>query len=109
MKRRSFIRLIGLGIAGATLTSTLSSCSAGDEKLDYGWNGPNESESDIRLKVLAYAILAPNPHNIQPWLIKFNEQYSLDLFLHPDFLSARLWQQVGFQSHGCCTPPAGSS
>ncbi len=31
MKRRSFIRLMGLGMAGVTLTSTLSSCSAGDE------------------------------------------------------------------------------
>ncbi|WP_019615749.1 Acg family FMN-binding oxidoreductase [Psychromonas ossibalaenae] len=31
--------------------------------------------------MLAYAILAPNPHNIQPWLIKLNDQYSFDLFV----------------------------
>ena len=42
MDRRSFIRVIGLGVASATLTSTLSGCSADSEKVDYGWSGPKE-------------------------------------------------------------------
>lgn len=81
MERRSFIRIMGGGFAAATLTSTLSSCSENNDKVDYGWNGPSASESDIRLKVLAYAILCPNPHNKQPWLIKLNNPQSLDLYV----------------------------
>jgi hypothetical protein len=81
MERRSFIRIMGFGFTAATLTSTLSSCSTSDDKVDYGWNGPSDSESDIRLKVLAYAILCPNPHNKQPWLIKLNNSQRLDLYV----------------------------
>lgn len=81
MQRRSFIRIMGVGFAAATLTSTLSSCSKSDDKVDYGWNGPSDKQSDICLKVLAYAILCPNPHNKQPWLIKLNNAQSLDLYV----------------------------
>jgi hypothetical protein len=81
MDRRRFIRVVGLGVAATTLTSTLSGCSSDVEKVDFGWNGPTHSESDIRLTLLAYAILAPNPHNKQPWLVKLKDQKSLDLFV----------------------------
>jgi len=81
MDRRSFIRIMGVGLAAVTLTSTLSSCSTNGEKFDYGWNGPSDSESDIRLKLIAYAILCPNPHNKQPWLIKLTNPHSLDLYV----------------------------
>ena len=37
------------------------------------WNiAPNRFD-DARLNALAYAILAPNPHNRQPWLIELSE------------------------------------
>ncbi len=81
MDRRTFIRIMGVGAAAVTLTSTVSSCSSNTEQVDYGWSGPSESESDIRLKLLAYAMLCPNPHNKQPWLIQFNSAYSLDLYV----------------------------
>lgn len=81
MDRRNFIRIVGLGVATATLTNTLTACSETTNKIDFGWSGPSENESDIRLIVLAYAILAPNPHNKQPWLVKFNGANSLDLFV----------------------------
>tara|TARA_R110001583_G_scaffold157548_1_gene309481 strand:+ start:3088 stop:4251 length:1164 start_codon:yes stop_codon:yes gene_type:complete len=81
MERRSFIQIMGVGVAVATLTSTLSSYSYSDDKVDYGWDGPSDSESDIRLKVIAYAMLCPNPHNKQPWLIKFTGLLSLELYV----------------------------
>jgi len=81
MDRRSFIRVVGLGVAAATLSSTLTGCSADTSQVDYGWDGPKEAQSDIRLKLLAYAILAPNPHNKQPWLVKFISDTSLELFV----------------------------
>lgn len=81
MERRSFIRIMGVGFAAATLTSTLSHCTYRNDKVNYGWDGPSDSESDIRLKVIAYAILCPNPHNKQPWLIKLTSQLSLELYV----------------------------
>lgn len=81
MDRRNFIRVVGLGVATAILSSTLSGCSGESSQVDYGWNGPSENESDIRLKLLAYAILAPNPHNKQPWLVKFIDNGRLALFV----------------------------
>ncbi len=34
------------------------------------WRSPGAGEADPRRFALAYAILAPNPHNRQPWLIE---------------------------------------
>jgi hypothetical protein len=34
------------------------------------WAEAGKPQSDVRLEVLSYAILAPNPHNRQPWLIR---------------------------------------
>ncbi|MCP4325828.1 MAG: twin-arginine translocation pathway signal protein [Psychromonas sp.] len=81
MDRRRFIQVVGLGVATATLSSTLTGCSAEVDQIDYGWNGPKEGLSDIRLKLLAYAILAPNPHNKQPWLVKFINNTTLELYV----------------------------
>ncbi|MCP5076974.1 MAG: twin-arginine translocation pathway signal protein, partial [Psychromonas sp.] len=81
MDRRSFIRVVGLGVVAAPLSCTLTDCSGDDKQVDYGWNGPKEGLSDIRLKLLAYAILAPNPHNKQPWLVKLIDATTLDLFV----------------------------
>jgi len=81
MERRSFIRIMGVGFTAATLTSTLSHCTYSNDKVNYGWDGPSDSESDIRLKVIAYAILCPNPHNKQPWLIKLTSQLNLELYV----------------------------
>ncbi len=37
------------------------------------WSTASEGFGDPRLDVLAYAILAPNPHNMQPWRIGLGE------------------------------------
>lgn len=34
------------------------------------WRDPGKGETDIRRFALAWAILAPNPHNKQPWLVQ---------------------------------------
>ncbi len=46
-----------------------------------GWDGPPGDETDIRRVVLAYAILAPNPHNKQPWTIELTGARSFDLYV----------------------------
>ena len=38
------------------------------------------------MQVLAYAILCPNPHNIQPWIIHLTGPASFNLYVDPDRL-----------------------
>lgn len=50
---------------------------------------PDESEAregcerDIRLRVISYAMLAANPHNVQPWRVKLTGPSALDLYVDP--------------------------
>lgn len=71
MTRRSFIQAAGgvglalIGVGGLfTVTRTPNSAIA-------PWNEiNNKRHKDIRLDAFRHAILAPNPHNRQPWLIQ---------------------------------------
>ena len=69
MERRSFIRLAGGGAILAAGSSMLAGCSAFDvpPSAIAAWSGP-DPDADLRRWALSYAILAPNPHNMQPWL-----------------------------------------
>lgn len=86
MNRRNFIKISGLGIGSVALSSSLTGCSDSTPADDFGWNGPDKLEKDIRLHVLAYAILCPNPHNKQPWIIRLTGPSSFDLYVDPDRL-----------------------
>ena len=66
MNRRT--ALIGLGIAGTALVVPgLSACSEPTSLAMKPWSGPPPGASDLRLRALSYAVLAPNAHNTQPW------------------------------------------
>lgn len=88
MQRRNFIRIVGGGtITAATLasTATLSACAAsGDypEAAIEAWQGPG-AEADSRRRALAYAITAPNPHNLQPWLVDLRQADTIILKTDP--------------------------
>jgi nitroreductase len=68
--RRAFLRLVG----GTTLLAAGAAASTGcssrvpDEAI-AAWRGP-EGQADLRLWVLAHAILAPHSHNLQSWLVE---------------------------------------
>jgi len=70
--RRAFIRVLGGSIVAAALPP-LAGCST-----DYpseavaAWSGP-DAGAELRRWALAYAILAPNSHNRQPWLADLRE------------------------------------
>ncbi|MEM7663108.1 MAG: twin-arginine translocation pathway signal protein [Pseudomonadota bacterium] len=44
------------------------------------WNQAGESFGDPRLDALAYAILAPNPHNRQPWWFELVDEDRIDVY-----------------------------
>ncbi len=64
--RRTVLELLALGGA-ATLPAACAS-SVGPDPV-AAWRNPGAGETDPRRWALAHAILAPNPHNRQPWLI----------------------------------------
>jgi hypothetical protein len=77
MQRRNFIRLVGgRTITAATLatTASLTGCASGafPDAAVEAWQGPG-TETDPRRRALAYAITAPNPHNLQPWLVDLRQ------------------------------------
>lgn len=81
MQRRDFIKVMAAGSTVALLPSVLTACGDNAETALEAWNGPMPSETDIRRIVLSYAILAPNPHNKQPWLIDLTGPKSFDLYV----------------------------
>lgn len=70
--RRAFMRLVGGGAVLAA-TGSLAGCSAElPEAAVQPWRSP-ERETDTRRFMLAHALLAPNPHNLQPWIADLRE------------------------------------
>lgn len=83
LPRRDFIRLVGGGCIAAALPA--AGCSAGPDPR-AAWVNPGAGETDPRRRALAYALLAPNPHNMQPWMADLREAGAVSLYADPDRL-----------------------
>ena len=86
LDRRSFLRIAGssavilaAGSAGCLLTPTPSAALA-------PWDAAGNRYADPRMRVLSYAILAPNPHNRQPWLVDLDRPGEIVLHCDPQRL-----------------------
>ena len=66
-ERRRFIRCLGSAAAIAAAPG-LPACAPMPEEATEGWRLAGQ-DPDLRRKLISYAILAPNPHNRQPWLV----------------------------------------
>lgn len=86
MQRRGFIKLAVAGVGIVLIPSLVGSCDTQQLAALDGWHGPDPTEQDIRLIVLSYALLAPNPHNKQPWIIDLKGPYAFDLYVDPERL-----------------------
>ena len=76
MQRRQFMQLAGGGTLAAAVgvSAGLSGCSSAlPPQAVEAWNGPSAKEKDPRRFALSYALLAPNPHNRQPWIADLRE------------------------------------
>lgn len=84
MNRSRFIRLVGGGVVFAA-TLPMTGCSLSSEypsQAVEAWKGP-QSETEPRRRALAYAITAPNPHNLQPWLVDLRESGVITVMTDP--------------------------
>ncbi len=86
MKRRNFIKIMVRGSGVILVPSILNGCSENNLTALEGWHGPTKPEKDIRILALSYAILAPNPHNKQPWIIEFKDLSRFDLYVDQERL-----------------------
>ena len=79
--RRRFIRLAGGGVVlAATAPLAVVGCTAGMPAAALQpWSAPSDA-LEIREFMLAHALLAPNPHNRQPWIADLQEPGAITLF-----------------------------
>lgn len=73
MDRRDFLQTVA---AAATLP--LTGCRSAIP--EPGWE-MGQQESDIRLRLLQVARLAPNSHNVQPWLVDLSSDTTMRLYV----------------------------
>ncbi|MBC7436283.1 MAG: twin-arginine translocation pathway signal protein [Bdellovibrionales bacterium] len=86
MNRRKFIWVAGGGAIAAASVATVAAGGVWSSTFPAGavqaWEGP-VGETDPRRRALAYAITAPNPHNLQPWQVDLRESGVITLFTDP--------------------------
>ncbi len=82
MNRRNFIRIAGGGVIASATATSLSGCLSSEFPATAveAWQGPGD-EPDARRWALGYAILAPNSHNRQPWLVDLAEPDTITLYV----------------------------
>ena len=73
------VLIAGAGAAGWALTRAPNAARE-------PWRRAADGFGDPRLDALAYAILAPNPHNMQPWRVRLDGDDALTVFCAPDRL-----------------------
>lgn len=90
-KRRKFMRVLGVGgiIVGATALgagswlTTRDPAAAREPWQQAGHDLPGYGD-DVRVRALSYAVLAPNPHNRQPWSVDLSEAGVVTLYCDLD-------------------------
>lgn len=66
--RRNILQLFGGGVVLAAAGGGVWAATRDPVKARVPWQRAGQEESDPRRQALSYALLAPNPHNRQPWL-----------------------------------------
>lgn len=81
--RRNFLSVLGGGMILAAGASTLWATTRDPAKARRPWEVAGAAQDDPRRKALSFAILAPNPHNRQPWLVDLSADDVITLFCDP--------------------------
>jgi hypothetical protein len=86
MKRRKFLTLVGGGIILAAGAGIAARVTRTPDRALLPWTQAGSAYSEPRMRALSYAILAPNPHNRQPWRIDLSIPGQVKLMVDPDRL-----------------------
>ncbi|PHS15899.1 MAG: twin-arginine translocation pathway signal protein [Kangiella sp.] len=82
MHRRNFLKVVGSSSVILAASTSMIGCSTiSGPSADQPWHIAGSNYKDFRMRALSWAILAPNPHNRQPWLVKMIGADSLVLSL----------------------------
>ena len=82
--RRGVLKLVGGGVVLAALGgATFYIANGPSDAARIAWREAG-SPTEYRRRFLSYALLAPNPHNRQPWLVRLDGEDSLTLFCDLD-------------------------
>src|SRR6185436_18296625 len=72
--RRTVLRVLGTSaVIVAAGGLALSQVDQMPEQAIEAWKGPAPNVRDPRVRAVSYALLAPNPHNLQPWIADLRE------------------------------------
>ena len=82
--RRKFLALVGGGVVLAAGGAGSWAMTRDPARARLPWEQAGETEDDPRRKALSYAILAPNPHNRQPWLADLSVADEITLYCQQD-------------------------
>ncbi|MGO4831927.1 twin-arginine translocation signal domain-containing protein, partial [Rhizobiaceae sp. 2RAB30] len=82
--RRNFLKLVGGGIVLAAAGGGVWAATRDPKKARMPWETAGRGESDPRRHALSYALLAPNPHNRQPWVADLGTADTVTLYCDLD-------------------------
>ena len=82
--RRRFIGIAGGGVVLAATAGGIWAFTRDPVSARQPWQDAGRGESDLRRRLLSFAILAPNPHNRQPWLADLSVDDEITLYCQDD-------------------------
>ncbi len=82
--RRKFIRIVGTSSLLFAANVSLVGCDTMPKEAVRPWDP--KKHFDDRLTILSYAVLTPNPHNRQPWIVDLSEKDRIILYCDSDRL-----------------------
>lgn len=84
VSRRGVLTLVGGGVVlAATAVGGVALMGAPSHQARRPWRQAGQY-GDVRRRALSYALLAPNPHNLQPWRVRLEGDDALTLFHDQD-------------------------
>ena len=81
ISRRKFLRILGSSTAIGAAGLTVTACDSMPSSAIAPWAGPDATETDPRIFALSHALLAPSPHNMQPWMVDLSQPNEIGLYV----------------------------